>query len=53
VAIDAEAVKQLVACGAKDLPANPWEASQIATAVKYGLGAGEGGYTVVEWQLSS
>jgi hypothetical protein len=30
------------------IPANPWDLPQIATALKHGLGAGEGKYIVVE-----
>jgi len=49
VAIDVEAVKVILGYGAANkLPANPWELPQIATALKHGLGAGEGKYAVVE-----
>jgi hypothetical protein len=30
------------------IPANPWELTQIAAALKHGLGSGEGKYIVVE-----
>jgi uncharacterized protein (DUF362 family) len=49
VAIDAEAIKVILAYRASNkLPANPWELPQIATALKHGLGPGEGRYVVVE-----
>ena len=49
VAIDVEAMKTLLAHGAgASLPPNPWHSRQIATATKHGLGASEGGYTVVQ-----
>jgi len=49
VAIDVEAMKVLLTYKAKNkLVADPWQSPQIVTALKYGLGAGEGGYIVVE-----
>ncbi|MGA8849268.1 MAG: DUF362 domain-containing protein [Dehalococcoidia bacterium] len=49
VAIDVEAMKVLLDYRASNkLPANPWELPQIATALKHGLGAGEGKYIVVD-----
>jgi uncharacterized protein (DUF362 family) len=49
VAIDVEAIKVLLGYRASNkLPANPWELPQIATALKHGLGAGEGKYIVVD-----
>jgi uncharacterized protein (DUF362 family) len=49
IAIDVEAIKVLLAYRASNkLPANPWELPQIATALKHGLGPGEGKYIVVE-----
>jgi uncharacterized protein (DUF362 family) len=49
VAIDVEAMKVLLGYGASNhIPANPWELPQISTAVKHGLGVGEGQYVVVE-----
>jgi uncharacterized protein (DUF362 family) len=48
VAIDVEAMKVLSNYGASNkLPANPWELPQIATALKHGVGVGEGKYIVV------
>jgi uncharacterized protein (DUF362 family) len=47
-AIDIEAMKVLLDYLASNkIPANPWELTQIATALKHGLGAGEGKYIVV------
>jgi uncharacterized protein (DUF362 family) len=47
-AIDIEAMKVLLDYPASNkIPANPWELTQIATALKHGLGAGEGKYIVV------
>ncbi len=49
VGIDVEAMKVLLnyrACN--KIPANPWELPQISTALKHGLGAGEGKYIVVD-----
>jgi len=49
LAIDVEAIKVIQSYGAKNkLPASPWQLPQIMTALKYGLGFGEGGYIVVE-----
>lgn len=49
VAIDVEAVNILLSYRAKNkLPPDPWQLPQIATALKHGLGAGPGGYVVVE-----
>ena len=48
IAIDVEAIKVLLDYRASNkLPANPWELPQIATALKHGLGVGEGKYIVV------
>ena len=49
IAIDVEAMKVLISYGASNhIPANPWELPQVATALKHGLGAGEGQYMVIE-----
>jgi uncharacterized protein (DUF362 family) len=49
IAIDVEAMKVLLDYRASNkIPANPWELPQIATALKHGLGAGEGKYIVVD-----
>ena len=49
VAVDVEAMKVLLDHGASNhIPANPWELPQIATALKHGLGVGEGQYVVIE-----
>ncbi len=49
IAVDVEAMRVLLNYGASNnIPANPWELPQIATAVKHGLGVGEGQYTVLE-----
>jgi len=49
VAIDIEAVKILLSYGAKNkLPKDPIYLPQIATALRYGLGTGDGSYIVVE-----
>ncbi|MFQ5827012.1 MAG: DUF362 domain-containing protein, partial [Dehalococcoidia bacterium] len=49
VAIDVEAMKALLTYEAKNnLIADPWQSPQIVTALKHGLGAGEGGYIAVE-----
>jgi uncharacterized protein (DUF362 family) len=49
IAIDIEAMKVLLDYRASNkIPANPWELTQIATALKHGLGAGEGKYIVVD-----
>jgi uncharacterized protein (DUF362 family) len=48
IAIDIEAMKVLLDYRASNkIPANPWELTQIATALKHGLGAGEGKYIAV------
>jgi uncharacterized protein (DUF362 family) len=49
IAIDVEAMKVLLEYRASNkIPADPWKLAQIATALKHGLGAGEGKYIVVE-----
>jgi len=49
IAVDVEAMRVLLNYGASNnIPANPWELPQIATAVKHGLGVGEGQYLVLE-----
>jgi uncharacterized protein (DUF362 family) len=49
IAIDIEAMKVLLDYPASNkIPANPWELTQIVTALKHGLGAGEGKYIVVD-----
>jgi uncharacterized protein (DUF362 family) len=49
VAIDVEAVKIILAYGAKNrLPPNPWQLPQIATALRHSLGASGSEYTLVE-----
>jgi uncharacterized protein (DUF362 family) len=49
IAIDVEAMKVLLDYHASNkIPANPWELAQIATALKHGLGSGEGKYIVVD-----
>jgi len=48
VAIDVEALKVLLSYRARNrLTANPWDAPQVATALRHGLGVGENGYRVV------
>jgi len=48
IAVDIEAMKVLLGYrGSNKIPANPWELAQIATALKHGLGSGEGKYIVV------
>lgn len=48
IAIDVEAMKVLLGYEASNhIPANPWELPQVATALKHGLGAAEGEYTVI------
>ena len=48
VAIDVEAIKMILASGAKNRAfEDPWQSSQIVTALKYGLGVG-GGYSLVD-----
>ena len=49
IAIDVEAMRLILTYGASNiLPTNPWQLPQIVTALKHGLGVGEGDYTVVE-----
>jgi len=49
IAIDVEAMKVILDYRASNkIPDNPWELPQIATALKHGLGAGEGKYIVVD-----
>ena len=49
VAIDVEAVKIISTYEAKNrLPKNPWQLPQIVTALRHGLGTGEGGYIAIE-----
>jgi uncharacterized protein (DUF362 family) len=49
VAIDVEAMKVLLSYeGTNKLVADPWQSPQIVTALKHGLGVGEGGYILVE-----
>ena len=49
VAIDVEAMKVLLTYKGKNkLIADPWQSPQIVTALKHGLGVGEGGYILVE-----
>jgi uncharacterized protein (DUF362 family) len=49
VAIDVEGMKVLLDYPASNkITANPWELPQIATALRHGLGAGEGKHIVVE-----
>ncbi len=48
VATDVEAMKVLLSYGAKNrLLAEPWQSTQIITALKHGLGAREGEYRVL------
>jgi len=48
IAIDVEAMRVILDYRASNkIPANPWELAQIATALRHGLGAGEGKYTLV------
>jgi len=48
VAIDVEAMKVLLSYEGKNkLVADPWRSPQIVTALKHGLGVGEGGYTIM------
>ena len=48
IAIDIEAMKVLLGYRASNkIPANPWELTQIAIALKHGLGLGEGKCIVV------
>jgi uncharacterized protein (DUF362 family) len=48
IAIDVEAMKVILEYRASNkIPANPWELAQIATALKHGVGSGEGKYIVV------
>jgi uncharacterized protein (DUF362 family) len=49
IAIDVEAIRVLLDYRASNkIPANPWELPQIATALKHGLGSGEGKYIVAD-----
>ena len=49
VAIDVEGMKVILGYKAKNkLPSIPWQSVQITTALKHGLGVGEGGYIVAE-----
>jgi len=49
VAIDVEAIKVLLAYEANNkLVADPWQSSQVTTALRHGLGTGKNGYIVVE-----
>ena len=49
IAIDVEAMRVILDYRASNkIPANPWELAQIATALRHGLGAGEGKHIVVE-----
>jgi uncharacterized protein (DUF362 family) len=48
VAIDVEGLKILLSYRAKNrLPENPWDAPQIVTALRHGLGCKEGEYRVI------
>ncbi|MBI2848237.1 MAG: DUF362 domain-containing protein [Chloroflexi bacterium] len=48
IAIDVEALKVLLSYKARNrLPPDPWQLPQIASALKHGLGAGEGGYILL------
>jgi uncharacterized protein (DUF362 family) len=49
IAIDVEAIEVTLDYRASNkIPANPWELPQIATALRHGLGAGEGNYIVTD-----
>ena len=49
VAIDVEAIKVLLAYEANNkLVADPWQSSQVTTALRHGLGTGKDRYIVVE-----
>ena len=49
IAIDVEAMRVILDYRASNkIPANPWQLAQIATALRHGLGAGEGKHIVVE-----
>jgi len=49
IANDIESVKIISGYKTKNrLPADPWQLPQIVTALRYGLGSGKDGYTVVE-----
>jgi uncharacterized protein (DUF362 family) len=49
IATDVEAMKVLLSYEARNkLTADPWQSPQIVTALKHSLGAGKGGYLVVE-----
>ena len=49
IAIDVEAMRVLLDYGASNnIPDNPWNLPQVATALKHGLGVGEGQYVVLD-----
>ena len=49
VAVEVEAMNLLLLYKAKNrLVADPWQSLQISTALKHGLGAQKGGYTIIE-----
>ena len=49
IAIDVEAIRVLLDYRASNkIPGNPWELPQIATALRHGIGVGEGKYVVVD-----
>jgi uncharacterized protein (DUF362 family) len=49
IAIDIEAMKVILDYRASNkIPVNPWELPQVATALKHGLGVGEGKYIVID-----
>ena len=49
IAIDVEAMRVILDYRTSNkIPTNPWELAQIATALRHGLGAGEGKHIVVE-----
>jgi len=49
IAIDVEAMKVLLSYKGKNrLVSDPWHSSQVATALKHGLGEAAGGYRVIE-----
>jgi uncharacterized protein (DUF362 family) len=49
IAIDVEAMKVLLTYEAQNkLAADPWQSPQVVAALKHGLGAGKGGYIVIE-----
>lgn len=48
IAIDVEAMRVLLQHGASNhIPADPWELPQVTTALKHGLGVGQGRYVVI------